>query len=122
MITETATSRRSYVPVRIVGTESMMCTSRRGSSRLRAILTRGLHHSSGRRPRTCCTAANCRGGLEGHFHLSAIADHYIEVEPERGQYGLGYRFDLLGHVVLAIERMLDIVKWLRARGGHDVLD
>src|SRR6185437_12189310 len=44
-------------------------------------------------------------GLE-HLQLAAVADQHVEVEAERRQHRLGDRLDLLGDVVLEVERML----------------
>src|SRR5256885_8535237 len=54
--------------------------------------------------------------------LARVADHALEVEAERLEHGLGDRLHLLLDVVLAVERVLEIVERLRARRRHHVAD
>jgi len=42
--------------------------------------------------------------------------------PRRSEDGFGNRFDLLDHVVFAIERMLDVVERLGPGRGHHIAD
>ena len=68
-----------------------------------------------------CAIPPHRGGVTGaslrpiHFELPRVPDHPREIEPERIQYGLGHRLDLLLDVVLSIGRMAQVVERLRAR-------
>ena len=54
--------------------------------------------------------------------LALVADDAIEVETQRLEHRLGHRFHLLRHIVLAIERMLDVAKRFGPRGRHDITD
>ena len=56
------------------------------------------------------------------IELPGVADHPVEIESENLEHRLGNRLYLLRNVVLAVERMLEVVDRLGTGSGDDVAD
>src|SRR5579863_7470226 len=56
------------------------------------------------------------------IQLTAVADHLLEVEAQGFQYRLRHGPHLLQDIVLAIQRVANIVQGFRPGDGHDVAD
>ena len=56
------------------------------------------------------------------IELPHVADHALEVETECREHRFGHWFHLLRYVVLAIQRIPDLIDWFRSGQRHHVAD
>src|SRR6266851_4537535 len=67
-----------------------------------------------------CPATSHPAEQRIQINLPAIADDLLEIESQCFENALRHRPDLLPHIVLAIDRMLNVIHRLRAGGGNEV--
>src|ERR1700678_4291199 len=84
--------------------------------------THSLNCYRSRSDLTAARGTSTRVELGVKIELAAITDHALEIQSQCSQHRLGDWFYLLHHVVLAIERVANVVERLGARRRHDVAD